>query len=221
MNFIKFFLSPDHPTKSISTQNIEINEYKQAVKEKEALVRNHLGRIRELETELSDLKARQSSLVYAMKSPNLDDSELAKIVLSYDSVIEKLMEERQHLLADKSDLENHIMNLENNFVKLLEQYKKSRVMIDEIVNRAKLYNEQMQEYQQKIQDLKRKHKTLTEFTHSKIVEVELERYKRQYESQQIKYIDVVQPISNSQEGVETNGKTGEVGLTKDENVLEQ
>lgn len=174
MDILRVFLIPDYERKDNKSKENQINEYKEEVHEKNVIVRNHLAKIEELEIELAELKLKQAKMDYAIRAPNLDESELSKIILSYDNVVQKLLEERQTLIIEKAHLEDHIINLERHFQLLLEQYEKSKGVMKEVMNKEIHCNEKFDSLKRILQLLKEEHKLLVKHSHSKLDEMKLE-----------------------------------------------
>lgn len=184
MDLLRIFLMSERSSEELQSKTSQLKQYKEAVLEKDVLVRNHLARINELEIEVAELKLKQSKIEYTMTPPEVEDNDLTQVIISYDNVVQKLLDERQNLTNEKTELENHIVNLESNFQKLLNQYEKSKLMIDEIMEKEKLYEKQVEDYKQIICEMKRKHKSLVKFSQSKIVELKLERVAKEKENVQ-------------------------------------
>lgn len=145
------------------------------------MVRNHLAKINELEFEIAELKCLQTKMEYALGIQKVDDNEWANVINSENNIVEKIIQERHTLAAEKDGLENHIIILESSFRKLLEQYENSKQIIIEVMEKEKMYNEQIDKYKQIIRDLKRKHNSSVRYTQSKLVEMTLEKYSREQE----------------------------------------
>lgn len=174
MDILKIFLLPGKEIKKSKSKDSQLSEYKEVVHEKDVILRNHLAKINELEVELAELKLKQAKIDYAIRAPNLDENKLTKIIVSYDSVVQKLLEERQYLFAEKSQLENHVIKLEGHFQQLLDQYEQSKEVMNGVMNRESLSNEEIGECKKNIENLKREYKLLVKYTHSKLQEMKFE-----------------------------------------------
>lgn len=61
-------------------------------------------------------------MAFTIKGPDMDENELAKIIISYDDGVQCLLEERKNLLTEKCELEIHIKHLERHFQNRLQKY---------------------------------------------------------------------------------------------------
>lgn len=161
-------------SKELLTKNSQLTHYKEAVLEKDVLVKNHLARIKELENEITELKLSHNEMEQKLRSSNLDDNEFHKVMVTYDNFIQRIWEERHNLMSERNVLETHIANLENTFQNLLEKHYKSRLIIEEIVNREGGLHKEIECYKQVIEDLKTKFDALKEHSESMLAEANLE-----------------------------------------------
>lgn len=171
MDILKVFLIPEQEPKKSKSKDSQLSEYKEVVHEKDVILRNHLAKINELEHELAELKLKQAKMDYAIRATDLDENELTKIIISYDTVVQKLLEERQRLFAEKSELEDHIINLEGRFKQLLDQYENTKEIMTGVMQRENISNEQIGECKKNIMDLKSEYELLVNDTHSKLKEM--------------------------------------------------
>lgn len=162
MDIIKELLLPEPSVEELEWKDRQLSQYKEAVYEKNVVVRNHLAKIKELEYELAEVKLKQAKMEYTIKGPNMDENELTKVIISYDTVVKKLLGERKQLITEKEQLENHIINLEKNFKHLLGQYEKSREIINNILEKETQQSKQIEEFKQHIHELKQAQKSLVE-----------------------------------------------------------
>lgn len=165
---------PEPVSKELLTKNSQLSHYKEAVLEKDVLVKNHLARIRELENEIAELKLKQTEMEHNLRATNLDENEFHKVMVSYDNFIQKIWEERHNLITEHTVLENHISNLENTFQKLLEKYQKSTTIIQEMIKREDESHKQIDNYKQMVEDLKARLESLKKYSESMMAEANVE-----------------------------------------------
>lgn len=174
MDLLKIFRMPEPVSKDLLTKNSQLSHYKEAVLEKDVLVKNHLARIKDLENEIAELKSMQTEMQHKLRATNLDENEFHNVMVSYDNFIHKLWTERHDLITERTVLEKHISNLETMFEKLLEKYEYSRIVIDKIVKREDDLIKQIDDYKAIIEEMKTKFTALKEHSQSKIAEANLE-----------------------------------------------
>lgn len=170
---------PEPVSKDLLTKSNQLTHYKEAVLEKDVLVKNHLGRIKELENEVGELKAKQSDMEHKMQATNLEDDEFNKIMVAYDDFISKIWEERHNLIAENKVLEKHVENLETTFQKLVERYEQSRVIIEKLVRRESELNKEIEESKISMEEMKTKLEEMKQHSESLIAEANLKMDNRE------------------------------------------
>nr|CAI5841300.1 unnamed protein product [Callosobruchus analis] len=168
MDILRIFRMNEPVSKELLSKKEELGQYKEVVQEKDVLLKNHRARIKELENEVAELKARNVKL--ENNSRIVEESEFQKVMGDYDELFHKIWNEREHLLNKNETLERHIQNLEESFSNLLDKLGKARMVIENLMDNQEVMKAELTKYQETIRILEEKYNSLKEYSEGKIAE---------------------------------------------------
>ncbi|CAH1984875.1 unnamed protein product [Acanthoscelides obtectus] len=168
MDILRIFRMNEPVSKELLSKKDELGQYKEVVQEKDVLLKNHRARIKELEKEVADLKARDAKL--ENHSRIVEDSEFQKVMGDYDELFHRVWNEREHLLNKNETLERHVQNLEESFSNLLDKLAKSRMVIENLMENQEVMKSELTQYKDTIHVLEEKYNSLKKYSESKIAE---------------------------------------------------
>lgn len=150
----------------------ELEHYRNLLKDKEALIKSHMGKIKDLEYELTALKQKNEDM-----SINLND---CSEVLSYDELFKKSEEKRQELILENRTLQLQVINWENAYSDL---HDKTKLVIESQIDNQNTIRKQLEN---EIINLQKQYDQLQNFSELKTAEDELKLANRETENAELK-----------------------------------
>lgn len=150
----------------------ELEHYRNLLKDKDNLIKSHMGKIKDLEHELAVLKQKNEDM-----SSNLND---CSEVLSYDELFKKNEEKRQELILENRTLQLQVLNWENAYSDL---HEKTKLIIEKQIDNQNTLRKQLET---KIHNLQKQYDQLQSFSELKTAEDELKLANRETENAELK-----------------------------------
>lgn len=139
-------------------------------------------KILELEESVCKLREENDELQRAIRVNDESKTNLTGVIVSYENMLEKLVEEHQLVKGERDVAKNHLANLELAFHDLIEKYERAKTIIKGFENNEQSFKAHVVSYEEAIAKIEKKYNDFKSYAVDKLNEANqiLKKNDREY-----------------------------------------